>query len=53
MALHYSLYISTASTPAGQLCDHEMLLKQSKGSCDNCVTTGYMCHDLIYSSSNA
>ena len=46
MALQYELYISTASTPADQPCDHEML-RQSKGSCNYCETIGYMCYNFV------
>ena len=48
--MHGLLYV-TASTLTDQLCDHDMLLRQSKGSCDNCVTTaGYMRYDYVNSS---
>ena len=48
--MHGLLYV-TASTLTDQLCDHGMLLRQSKGSCDNCVTTaGYMHYDYVNSS---
>ena len=42
--MHGLLYV-TASTLIDRPCDHGMLLRQSKGSCDNCVTTDYMCYN--------
>ena len=36
--MHGLLYV-TASPLTDQPCDHDMLLRQSKESCDNCVTT--------------
>ena len=48
--MHGLLYV-TASTLIDQPCDHDMLLRHSKGSCDNCVTTtDYMCYDFVNSS---
>ena len=47
--MHGLLYV-TASTLTDQPCDHDMLLRQSKGSCDNCVTTGYTYYDFVNSS---
>ena len=47
--MHGLLYV-TASTLTDQPCDHDRLLKKSKGSCDNCMTTGYMCYDYVNSS---
>ena len=45
-------YVHTASTPAYQPYDHKALLGQSKGSCDNCVTSDYMYYDFVDSNTN-
>ena len=47
--MHGLLYV-TVSPLTDQPCDLDMLLRQSKGSCDNCVTTtGYMFYDFVNS----
>ena len=42
MSWHYFLYVYIAYTPTDQPSDHDILLTQSKGSCDNCVATSYV-----------
>ena len=50
--MHGLLYV-TVSTLNDQPCNHDMLLRKSKGSCDNHATTGYMCYDFVNSSMDA
>ena len=41
-------YVSIASTPTDQPCDQDILLPQSKGSCDTVwLLATYMCCDFV------